>query len=366
LVSGCQGSFFASLFFYAYIFLIFLITYKLKVMNYTDVMNSIKNLISYPPFFLGRRQSALLLLLFTFLLYPLFSCGKWVSVKKEQKPFAASDGSMVVGVARIDITPEGPIMLAGYGSRQNESEGVLQRLGAKALAFGSDAQGPSILISVDLIGIPGYLTTQLEDRLSKNIGLDPARLVISSTHIHSGPEIGTLLNHFGKQLPPEQVGHIIQYLDQLAPKLEQVALAALKSRKPALVAWGQGQVGFAMNRRMIKNGKGVGIGVVPEGPVDHSLPMLRITDLDGKLVAVLVNYACHNTTIGGNINQIHGDWAGEAQRLIEAKHPGATALVSLGCGADANPEPRGRLEPLCMGKRLLMKWKGCWPLHCNH
>ena len=63
-------------------------------------------------------------------------------------------GTMEVGIARIDITPEGPIRLAGYGARaKSESEEVLQRLNAKAMAFGSDVQHPSILITVDLVAI---------------------------------------------------------------------------------------------------------------------------------------------------------------------------------------------------------------------
>nr|MBA2762541.1 hypothetical protein [Segetibacter sp.] len=110
------------------------------------------------------------------------------------------------------------------------------------------------------------------------------------------------------------------------------ALAALKDRKPALVAWGQGQAGFAKNRRS----KG--------GPVDPSLPLLRITDTKGDLRAILVNYACHGTTLEGSVNEIHGDWIGEAQRLIEENNPGVVAMVSIGCGGDANPEPRGEME----------------------
>src|SRR5207244_4718948 len=39
------------------------------------------------------------------------------------------------GVARIDITPQGPIWLSGYADRKHPSEGVLQPLAAKALAI---------------------------------------------------------------------------------------------------------------------------------------------------------------------------------------------------------------------------------------
>jgi hypothetical protein len=71
-----------------------------------------------------------------------------------------------------------------------------------------------------------------------------------------------------------------------------------------------------------------------------------VTDTQGKLLAVVVNYACHCTTLRGNFKQIHGDWAACAQEYIEADHPGTIALVTIGCGADADPYPHGTVE-LC-------------------
>lgn len=255
------------------------------------------------------------------------------------------EGRMDVGIARIDITPEGPIRLAGFGARtKSESDGVIHRLAAKALAFGSDEEGPSIFITVDLLGIPGHITTKLAEQLSGKIGINQANLVICASHTHGAPEVGNALNILQYRgdsfsdslLTLEHMVHISQYTHQLAEKLETVAIAAMKDRQPSHVAWGQGQAGFARNRR------------AQGGPVDPALPILRVNDAQGKLRAVLVNYACHGTTLPGDVNKIHGDWMSEAQRLIEAKHPGATAMIAIGCGGDANPNPRGKLEHITM------------------
>ncbi len=249
--------------------------------------------------------------------------------------------TMEVGVARVDITPDGPIRLAGYAARvKTESDSVLQRLSAKALAFGSDKQHPAVVITVDLVGIPWRITKRVSDFLYEKMGIDPAQLVICASHTHGGPEVGTLINilqyrgdHFSDSLLAlDQLIHIAAYTEQLTQKLKDVAVAALNSRKPAYVAWGQGQALFAGNRR------------TEGGPVDHALPILKITNPDGSLKAVFVNYACHGTTLGGNVNRIHGDWIGEAQRDIEARHPGVIALIALGCAGDANPYPRGSIE----------------------
>jgi hypothetical protein len=196
------------------------------------------------------------------------------------------------------------------------------------------------LITVDLVGIPKHITQKLARQLSKKVGLDPAQLVICASHTHGGPEVGNLLNilqYRGETfsdslLAVDQLVHISIYTEQLSQKLEEVALAALENRALSLVAWGQGEVGFANNRR------------TSGGPVDKALPLMRITDPSGDLKAVLVNYACHGTTLGGEVNQLHGDWMTEAQLMIESIHAGAVAMVAIGCGADANPEPRGKME----------------------
>src|SRR5262249_4430003 len=61
--------------------------------------------------------------------------------------------------------------------------------------------------------------------------------------------------------------------------------------------------------------------------------------------AVLFGYACHCTTLNGDFNKICADWAGYACDEIERQQsPGAIALAVIGCGGDANPEPRRGLD----------------------
>lgn len=252
---------------------------------------------------------------------------------------AATATSFPVGVATADITPQTPIRLAGFGIRvKTESEGVAQKLNAKALAFGSDAGGASILITVDLIGIPGHITKKVAASLQKKAGIDPSRIAICASHTHSGPEVGTLINILqfrtartfsDSLLPANQLEHIAQYVNYLTEKLEKVALAALKNREASYVSWGIGHTDFAKNRR------------VANGPVDQSLPIMKITDLNHNLKAVFVSYACHAVAMGADLNSIHGDWVGEAQRIIEEQHSDVVALVAVGCGADANPSLNG-------------------------
>jgi hypothetical protein len=118
----------------------------------------------------------------------------------------------LIGAAKIDITPDHPIRLTGYGGRKTESEGVEQKIWAKALAIGGLTAAPTrrpsddsaqrlvdepakqdlaILITVDNLGIGWDTTQEVAARLAKKVGLKPERLAICASHTHTGPMLKT-------------------------------------------------------------------------------------------------------------------------------------------------------------------------------
>ncbi len=257
---------------------------------------------------------------------------------------AAAEPPLVdAGLARVDITPTEPVRLNGYRARKEPTEKVAGRIWAKALAIG--AERPAVLITVDNTAIPRAMTDAVRRRLAKDPGVPAKRVAICMSHSHTTPKLkGAIPYIFGRDIPSAHEKMIERYTAKLEDWLVEVAREAIASRAPARLSWGQGEVGFATNRRELRDGQWVGFGTNEEGPVDHSMPLLRVSDPDGELRGVLVNYACHTTTLTGQHNFVHGDWAGAAQKQIEAEHPGAIAMVSIGCGADANPKPRGKLK----------------------
>ncbi|MCS6975753.1 MAG: neutral/alkaline non-lysosomal ceramidase N-terminal domain-containing protein [Gemmatales bacterium] len=229
-----------------------------------------------------------------------------------------------VGLSRTDVTPNYPVRLSGFGFRRTESEGVTQRIWVKALAIGSDDDGPLVVLAVDNLFVPLWMTEELAQRLAKKARIHRDRLAVTATHTHTAPVLkGTVPTLFGMPLPADQQERVDRYSAELLDKMEQTALAALADRRPAKLTWGIGRVSFAVNRR------------TQGGPVDHDLPVMVIRSPDHAIRGIWVNYACHCVTLSNN--KISGDWAGYAQEAIEDDHPGAIALVSIGCGADANP-----------------------------
>jgi neutral ceramidase len=247
-----------------------------------------------------------------------------------------------VGVARAIITPEKPIYLSGYANRTHPSEGKVHDLWAKALAIEDQKGGRAVIVTTDLIGLPRAVSDVVAGRVQKEYGLDRSRLLLNSSHTHTGPLVRRNLEIMF-ELSPEQRAVVDDYATGLVEKLVSVVGAAIADLAPADVWFGNGQATFAMNRREGST-KGVHIGVNPKGPTDPDVPVLKITTPDGKLRAVLFGYACHNTTLTGEFYRISGDYAGFAQIELEKANPGTTAMFLMLCGADQNPNPRSKLE----------------------
>jgi len=247
-----------------------------------------------------------------------------------------------VGVGRKVITPETPIWLSGYAARNKPATKVVHDLWAKALVIESPGGERAVIVTADLIALPQGVTDEAAAKLQQRFGLERAQLFFNASHTHSGPVVWDNLSPMF-DLDQEQKERLLRYRNHLVEQLVDVVAAAWADRAPAKIYFGGDTAGFAANRRQ-QTEKGVVIGVNPNGPVDHAVPVLKITAPDGRLRAVLFGYACHNTTLGGDSYKVCGDYAGFAQLDVEKSYPGATAMFLALCGGDQNPHPRGTLE----------------------
>lgn len=255
---------------------------------------------------------------------------------------AADDPSRVMaGAARVDVTPTGPVLLAGYGGRTTEHEGVDTKLWARALVLG--AERPAVLVALDNCGITAEIQSKLAARL-RRLGVTSQRLVVAATHTHNAPTLeGYAPIVWAGRATEAQQNRVQAYTEWVVAKMAEAVSAAIESRQPMELSWSQGRAGFGGNRRVLKEGRWTGFGFQRDGPVDHSLPVLVARDADGRVRIVWTNYACHCTTVGSR-NRVGGDWAGFANDAIEADFPHAVALTTIGCGADVGPQPTGSLQ----------------------
>src|SRR4051812_32205770 len=148
-------------------------------------------------------------------------------------PIGAPAAARSIGVAKVDVTPAEPIRLTGYAVRKTNSIGVEQKLWAKALAFGTDAEEPAVLLTLDNCGIAESTYKELVRRLAEKARIKQERVVISCSHTHSGPcTTEWARNIFAQDIPPDHQATIDRYTRDLIDKLEQAALMTLKDRRP--------------------------------------------------------------------------------------------------------------------------------------
>jgi putative membrane-bound dehydrogenase-like protein len=249
-------------------------------------------------------------------------------------------GSWKAGVAKVTITPEKPMWMSGYGNRTKRAEGVEHDLWAKALVLEDPAGQQAVLVTLDLVGIDRPTSHEVCRMLEKQYGLGRARIALNCSHTHCGPVVGRNL-HGMFFFDETEWRRIDEYTAWLQERIVTVVGEALARRTPSTLQWGTGRADIAVNRRSNKHEE---VSLLRargqlKGPNDFSVPVLKVTSAEERLMAVVFGYACHPTKLT-DCYRWCGDYVGFAQLDLEKAHPGAIALFCQGCGGDQVPWPR--------------------------
>ena len=229
----------------------------------------------------------------------------------------ASAGQLLAGAAKVDVTDydAGPVSSPMY---------------VKALVLESDTTTLTI-VTVDAVAIGelgriknDYLP-KVRTRIEAEVGIPSANVLVNASHCHG----------------------------MILPNIEDQTLQAVKQAKEKLVPVTVG-VGIGhedrvqANRRLkLKDGREIDVRhaysmppdeeVAEVGPIDPQIGVLRLDRLDGRVLAVLYNFACHpiqGVPSGANT----ADMTGFASQVIEDNlDEGVVALFIQGCGGDVNP-----------------------------
>lgn len=255
----------------------------------------------------------------------------------------AADFEWKVGLASAKITPQKPVYLAGYASRNHPFERVETDLFVKALALEDQNGYRAVLVTADIIGFTADVSQEVWKRVEKATGLKPYQVLFNASHTHTGPALSLDPTPRARDMTEEQARDTVEYTRWLVDRTAETVAEACRRLQPARLSYGVGVDFHVMNRREYTP-RGVVLGVNPRGLADRSVPVLRVDGADGKLLAVVFGVACHNTTLTGRHYFVCGDFAGYAQAEIQSRLPGVQAMFVQNCGGSANPYPRGTLE----------------------
>lgn len=238
------------------------------------------------------------------------------------------------GLARVDITPPVGIYHRMWGAAAHDrSTGVHRPLLATAFVIGPpDAPSEDLVVlALDHCIIWGEDRTRLRTLAASRAGVDPARLLLVFSHTHAAG----LMDSSRADRPGGDL--IAPYLNRLADQAGELAAEARSTARPATLSYGAGRCGLAANRDFLdESGKRFVCGFNPSGPADDTVLVARATGMDGQLLATVVNYACHPTTLAWQNTLISPDFPGAMRSLVEER-TGAPCIFVQGASGDLGP-----------------------------
>jgi len=254
----------------------------------------------------------------------------------------AEAGTWKVGLGKSKLTPTEPIRMGGYAARNRPSEGILTDLWVKAISLTDEKGNRGVIVTADIIRYPKFISDSIRNELFRRFGLRKEQIVLNGSHTHSGPEVN--VNSLKYMATPAELSVVAAYSGVLYRETLRAVEAALKNPFEAQLFSGSSVARFAVNRRNNKEAEILNLTEL-KGPIDHSVPVIKVVDKKNQVKAILFGYACHPTVLSDYV--ISGDYPAHAQMSLEKKYPGAQAMFFIGAAGDQNPLPR-RSVPLAI------------------
>lgn len=237
------------------------------------------------------------------------------------------------GLAQTDITPPVGIYHGFWGpARHNRATGIHRPLTGEVMAFGPVEGNPQFIrVQLDLVGLIKEYHDALIRALSQTSGLPESQIVISYSHTHAAGWFAP--DRF--DLPGGEM--ILPYLENLQTKLKPACRQAMDRMQPVNITYATGHCNLAAhrdywdpanNRYVVSNN--------PGAPADDTVLVARVADTAGKLLATIVNYACHTTTLAWQNKLLSPDYVGAMREKVE-QETGATCVFLLGACGDLGP-----------------------------
>ena len=276
---------------------------------------------------------------------------------------SAQEVQLKAGIAKVDITPTESLYMDGYDEscRMNPSEGHLGNIYIRSLVL-DDGENRIVLLEADLVFLHPEDYTPLRELIAEETGVSVDNILLGCTHNHASPKPG------GKNKNSE-------WSLSLNDNFILAVKNAISDLEPVKIGGGTGESTIAMNRRKrmedtmsyisfdennssqsygkyktdnpvkIREMEGVyRLGANPSGSIDDEIGIMRIDKLSGEPKALIVNYACHGTSLGARNNTVDSEWNGHMLEYLEKEIPGVIGIFIQGAAGDINPRIVGGLD----------------------
>ena len=234
------------------------------------------------------------------------------------------------GAARVIINPPLGINRPGIRIFRDPIQAIESDLTATAVVLSND-QVLIVVIAADLLFMSMPMITSLRRRIAQAVGTEQSHVLVNFSHTHGGPAFSDFIED-----TPEQTLLQLRYQEHVEEQFIAMAVQAKEQLQPVRIGAGRGECHIGIYRRA-KNKRGSDVlGEVPDAPIDPTVGVIRLDDLEGQPIATLFSYGCHPVTMGPRSFVASSDFPGAARKIVEASL-GGLSLFLQGCAGNINP-----------------------------
>lgn len=262
----------------------------------------------------------------------LTACASGAGEAEQKK----TGGTFMAGYAKVNITPEDPMPLGGYGNSEKRiSTGFTDYIYVTCLAV-QDAEGSTaVLMGVDMGGTGGMMIS-IRQGLAKELDLAEDRVFISASHMHSFPDLSIKNTEVERYIPVLRQAVIDcakQAIADLAPATLQINTVQTEGLNFVRRYELEGGIFVGYESDVTESGKAI---VGHETEVDSSLQLVKFLR-EEKNDILLANFQTHpHRGAGSSSTLITADLVGVFRNELETKL-GYDVIYITGASGNVNP-----------------------------
>jgi len=243
-------------------------------------------------------------------------------------------------VGHVDITPEGPLPLAGYKNRHGSSTGVHSSLEAGFLLCEAAGE-PCLLIGLDTLFASEALRERLADALAPKVaGLAARHIQLVASHTHYAPSLDPTKPRLGEANEA--------YLDTVVMRLARCIVTAIDDGGITISHCRTTAAECAENvhrrrltwvrqRRSLRFTKQVATAPNTRVAVDSMVRSSTLVDGEGATRLVLWSWPCHPVS-RGQTSLVSADFPGVVRSRLRSQYGDDVVILYLpGLSGDVRP-----------------------------
>ena len=232
------------------------------------------------------------------------------------------------GIAWTDITPPVGMYHRMWGAASHDrSTGIHRPLRVTVVVMRPlDHSHQTVLVSLDHCLLRAPEMEALLSDTCRHAGLSRSELLVTFSHTHSAGYLSRDRTDFpgGELIGP--------YLDSLPNKIDEAFRAAQSKTQPATLTYGSTTCEMGCQRDYLDESRGHYVcGFNPDAAQPLPLNVVRVS-VANEVVATIVNYPCHTTTLAWENTLVSPDYVGALREVVERETNSPCLFLLAPCG----------------------------------